>query len=333
MKIQIQRPIFARVLSCSIILSAWIINAQTLIDRYQLNEASGTVAHDSAGGNDGILSGAAVFVGGGINGGNALSLNNTNNNSFVSLGTFHLPNFFTDFSIVAWVKTTQLTGGAVVSNNQSGHDNGFLLGINDIYPGAPFGDNFGKLGNAVFDVSEHPWSGDSIATSTSISVDDGYWHQIVGIYQATNLTEIAFDGTIQGVVPTRFYVDPNNSYVIGGSDDGGNSPAGSFTGLIDDVQIYIGALSAGQVQYLYSHPGQTLASATLSAPAHFASGQFQMLLTGFSNRNYTLQMSTNLASNNWVSLYITNNPIADSFIVTDPTATNSQRFYRVLVGP
>ena len=58
-----------------------------------------------------------------------------------------------------------------------------------------------------------------------------------------------------------------------------------------------------------------------------------MFLNGVSNQNYTLQMSTNLGATNWITLYITNNPAANSFLLADPNATNKQRFYRVLVGP
>jgi phage-related protein len=58
-----------------------------------------------------------------------------------------------------------------------------------------------------------------------------------------------------------------------------------------------------------------------------------MRLTGAANQNYTLQMSTNLGSTNWLSLFVTNNTTANSFLLTDPNATNKLRFYRVLVGP
>jgi hypothetical protein len=60
--------------------------------------------------------------------------------------------------------------------------------------------------------------------------------------------------------------------------------------------------------------------------------RFQMWLTGASNQNYTVQMSTNLSSTNWVSLFITNSATTNSFLLTDPNATNKQRFYRILIG-
>jgi hypothetical protein len=74
------------------------------------------------------------------------------------------------------------------------------------------------------------------------------------------------------------------------------------------------------------------AKPVLSAPV-WQTNRFSMWLTGASNQNYTIQMSVNLESPNWISLFVTNNPVANAFVVTDPMATNSSRFYRVLVGP
>jgi hypothetical protein len=70
----------------------------------------------------------------------------------------------------------------------------------------------------------------------------------------------------------------------------------------------------------------------LSLP-NWLTNQFQMRLTGGSNQNYTIQVSTNLSSPNWTTLFITNNAATNSFIVVDPNATNKQRFYRAVVGP
>ena len=63
----------------------------------------------------------------------------------------------------------------------------------------------------------------------------------------------------------------------------------------------------------------------------WTTNRFSMLLTGASNQNYTIQGSTNLI--NWTSVLITNNKTANVFLVADPKATNSQKAYRVLVGP
>ncbi|HEX5399071.1 MAG TPA: carboxypeptidase-like regulatory domain-containing protein [Verrucomicrobiae bacterium] len=69
----------------------------------------------------------------------------------------------------------------------------------------------------------------------------------------------------------------------------------------------------------------------LSSPVRKAN-QFSLWLAGASNQDYTLQMSTNLSATNWMTLYVTNNPATNSFLLNDPNATNQQRFYRVWVG-
>jgi hypothetical protein len=66
---------------------------------------------------------------------------------------------------------------------------------------------------------------------------------------------------------------------------------------------------------------------------NWRTNRFQMTLTGVSNQNYTVQMSTNLNPANWVSLFVTNSATNNSFLLTDPNATNKQRSYRVLLGP
>jgi hypothetical protein len=74
------------------------------------------------------------------------------------------------------------------------------------------------------------------------------------------------------------------------------------------------------------------AKPVLGSPT-WLSNQFHMRLTGASNQNYTVQMSTDLSSTNWISMLITNNTTTNSFLLTDPNATNKQRFYRILIGP
>jgi hypothetical protein len=70
----------------------------------------------------------------------------------------------------------------------------------------------------------------------------------------------------------------------------------------------------------------------LLTPA-WVSNRFSMRLFGAANQNYTLQSSPSLNSTNWTTLFVTNNPNGSSYLVSDPTATNKQRFYRVLIGP
>ncbi|MDR3456624.1 MAG: carboxypeptidase regulatory-like domain-containing protein [Verrucomicrobiae bacterium] len=66
----------------------------------------------------------------------------------------------------------------------------------------------------------------------------------------------------------------------------------------------------------------------MSLPQQTSPGQFGFYINGSVNNSYDVQVSTNLASTNWVRLFsltLTNSP----FPVTDSHATNSQRFYRI----
>lgn len=69
----------------------------------------------------------------------------------------------------------------------------------------------------------------------------------------------------------------------------------------------------------------------LGSPAK-SGAHFQFLLNGTTGQSYTVQTSTNLNSTNWISLFVTNNTISNSFLIIDPNATNKQEFYRILVG-
>lgn len=69
-------------------------------------------------------------------------------------------------------------------------------------------------------------------------------------------------------------------------------------------------------------------SSALTAPQFIAPHQFNFNARGSQGVNYTLEVSTNLASTNWSPVYtftLTNSP----FPITDPSATGPTRFYRL----
>ncbi|HWD94083.1 MAG TPA: carboxypeptidase-like regulatory domain-containing protein [Verrucomicrobiae bacterium] len=71
-----------------------------------------------------------------------------------------------------------------------------------------------------------------------------------------------------------------------------------------------------------------IGTAFMSTPRRFSSTQFGFNVSGALNVNYTVQVTTNLASN-WTTL-VTFQMTNSSIPVTDVNATNSLRFYRVL---
>ena len=67
----------------------------------------------------------------------------------------------------------------------------------------------------------------------------------------------------------------------------------------------------------------------ISQPARFSPTQFNFNISGATNVNYTVQISTNLASTNWTTL-TSFSLTSNNFPIVDTHATNRQRFYRAI---
>ncbi len=234
-------------------------------------------------------------------------------------------------------------------------DNNYVWSLNDPtnFPSGlglsfdPAGEIFGTpTGSGAFAFSVHVDDGNGHATDTNL---------LLTITPATSPLQITTTSLTNGTIGV-----PYNALL---SATGGQAPYNWSLAAVSqplppglDVQTYypLPGLSIGSVAGLPTATGRyqftvevtDANSATankilsiainpqpvLGLPA-WLTNRFQMLLTGASNQNYTVQMSTNLTSTNWVTLYTTNNPAANNFILPDPNATNRQRFYRILLGP
>ena len=71
-------------------------------------------------------------------------------------------------------------------------------------------------------------------------------------------------------------------------------------------------------------------AATLASPIYDANNQFQFTVTGIAGTNYIVQVSTNLATSNWLSLVTNASPF--SFVETNASRF-PQRFYRAWNAP
>ena len=240
-----------------------------IIAHWTFDESSGPVAHDSAGSFNGNLSPTgATFVSGGISG-NALSLDRAAN-GFVNMGNV-LGLTTGDFSIVSWVKTSPgdtTEGSLVVGKHAAGFVNGYFLGLNN-------SGNYGQAGKVYFYDSAFP--GQEVTSTTS--VNDGTWHQIVSVYHAGGNALIYVDGTPVEVSKLSQPIVANTvAFLIGGANFNG-VPTSLLTGLIDDVQVYNHALSDGDIDFLFQHPGQVVLDCSqqlAAANATIASLQAQL---------------------------------------------------------
>jgi Concanavalin A-like lectin/glucanases superfamily len=224
----------------------YVAASPPLVSHWTFDESSGSIAHDRANAFDGTLAGAAGFVSGGISG-NALSLDEATGD-YVNMGAA-FPGFTSgDFSIVAWVKTTVTDRAIVASKHASGILAGYIFGVNK------FAFDYGEVGKASFYVTAQ--SGQEVNSTTT--VNDGQWHQIAGVYTAGGNVEIYVDGAPAESTKASPVNNAIGAPFLVGAFELAGSPAADYTGLIDDVQVYSGALAADQVQCLFEHPGTSL---------------------------------------------------------------------------
>lgn len=226
---------------------------------WRFDETSGTTAADSAGSYPGQLSTTGShFTPDGVLGG-ALEISRAAN-GFVDVGQV-LPLTNTAFSVAVWVRTPP--GDAtpvapIISKHRPGYGNGWYLLVND--PG-----NTGKVVGYVGDSIDYP-----VSTTT---VTDGQWHHVVMVYEQGVSFRIFVDGSPQE--DSTFTIPPNLSpahVVIGGLDP--STPEGRFNGVLDELQIYSGALSDGDVATLYSSYSPPVVNPAYQVLVHPPAGIF-----------------------------------------------------------
>ncbi len=223
--------------------------AAGVLAHWSFNEAGGaTVAADSVGSNDGALAGDAAFVTGGIEG-NALSVTETGA-GLVNMGDIF---GFTsgDFSIAVWVKTAQGYNSPhsfFVGKHRSGFVAGYFAAMNT-------SSTYGQLDKAWFYDSDGSPGDEPRSTTT---VNDGLWHQVVTVYDEDGLSQIYVDGGSVEDSRTSIPIGAVTAPFLIGGISVGTTPAATFTGLVDDVQLYDQALTSDQVQQLFDSPGARL---------------------------------------------------------------------------
>ena len=230
---------------------------------WRFDEAPGaTTAADSAGTFTGTLStGGTSFISGG-RAGNALSVDRAAN-GFVDFGN-NLNFVNQDFSVVAWVRTvagdTNFSAN-FLSKHSAGTANGYILSYNHSTIANATGKAFFYAGTRT--IPSGGFTVVDVPVSTTL-VNDGNWHQVVGVYRASGTTTVYVDGApFEGSILSSPITSNSVPFLIGGHTAAG-APTGAFTGAVDDVQIYDRPLSDGEIAYLFTNPGQEIAATTVT---------------------------------------------------------------------
>lgn len=234
---------------------AWNYNKGKPVGYWKLNECQGTVANDSgSGGNNGtITEGGSGDNNGGVgscssgagdemwdNGTTgkrnaSIDLDGTDDRSDTSVvSDFNLTG--SDFSISAWIKTSQSSLGSYLAiRDTSGGGSGILAVF-------PLNVTSGK-------VSFDTWDYASNRVTSNTTVNDGQWHHVVGIFDAsTGLASLYIDGKFDNS-DTQSGSAPNVSKMVrlGGNINTGGAMTQPYDGQIDEAKVFNYALTTQQI--------------------------------------------------------------------------------------
>ena len=155
-----------------------------------------------------------------------------------------MPELSGSFTISAWIYANEIGNDQRIFADDQNNSNGFAFSLGD--PGD------GRL--RFFSRSVNPTSAD---TQNSVIVA-GRWHHVAAVHDAAAMTrQIYVDGTavtLTGGVTAQSYtgtwgVDPGAASIGGENNSAGSEavPNWRFNGNIDEVRVYVSALSASQI--------------------------------------------------------------------------------------
>ncbi len=163
--------------------------------------------------------------------------------TFVAAGDVADFGFYDKFSLTAWVRTADETGGSVVSRMQDvAEGEGYDLRIHQ-----------GRLQlNLV-----KRWLDDSIRLETSQELSPGRWYHVAATYDGTRMAsavKLYLDGAEQ---PLNVLLDELNQSFETSAPlriAAGGGPASRFHGMIDEVRVFDDVLSSDELQLIATAP-------------------------------------------------------------------------------
>jgi hypothetical protein len=207
-----------------------------LSSHWKFDESTGTIAADSAGTNNGTLTGFNFTTNSGWVSGiisNALSFDGVNDSVSIDSSQINLTN---NFSLSVWLKPQEVS------------DDHAFLSVRSLYQAS--GLRFFVSDNSLFLQGETAagWQGNNFANN---AFQDGLWYHVAVVYD-NSILSVYLNGTLQGSTNWGgdFVMNPAYASRIG------TEGSYYFKGVIDDMMVFQRALTAPQVQALYQSADQ-----------------------------------------------------------------------------
>jgi hypothetical protein len=203
-----------------------------LVAQYKLDETSGTIAHDSAGTNDGILHGDPAWVSGPIDG--ALSFDGIDD--YVDCGNSPLFDLTEQITVAAWVNIESALRDSTTRTIIGKGDTAWRLSI---------GPSIGKGGRKfLFAVCREPCV-NVVYSNTGVTA--GQWHHVCATYDHRTI-RLYVDGVLDAALRNTQPI-PTNAHKVYIGENAATSGQ-LCRGSIDDVRVYDYALSGDEVMQL-----------------------------------------------------------------------------------
>ncbi len=186
----------------------------------------------------------------------------------------------------------------------------------------------------ILDGTGHPRFADGGQPSGDVigpaRIDDGAWHQLIGVYDGANTESLYVDGQLAASTngATAAVAGNGSDFLIGVNPDEALVPL--FNGVVDEVCIFTNALSAAQVQQLFLAAIPALPAPPVFQRITHVGGAVLLTWSAVAGKVYQVQYNTALTQTNWNNL---GNAITatNSALSASDVMPGSQRFYRVLL--
>ncbi|MBB5351796.1 hypothetical protein HNR46_002035 [Haloferula luteola] len=252
-----------RTLAASSLLAFSLSGHAALIAHYTFDESAGaTTATNEVDGSTAGSVGTLVTTGeAGISGNAYRFTGGTAQDNIVDMGSASfLPAITTSgqYTLSTWINSSEAAGGRnVVVFIGDNTDSNSYIDLGTAIDGlTPPGQAYMR-----HRVDTNGTGANSFFGGSDGVVVDGSWHHLAMTADTTTLTiSLYVDGIFRAsgpIVPGSSGDFPVlNNFEIGRL--GRSSPTDGYEGLVDDVQIYDEALSAGDIAFLFANPGQAV---------------------------------------------------------------------------
>jgi hypothetical protein len=210
--------------------------------------------------------------------------------------------------------------------------NGWLAGVGTLITGGGAGSN--RMASVLGAFHSITNAGNSAIAASSIpytNVDN----LVVFIHQGNHVGQYlisAYGPQSTNMDGLGLYPDGSSAATISGTPIGAGTNGGTFNFSVMAEDVFSN-VTVQPISIFVFPPTAITASSSAEAGMLQSSNTFQMQLSGLTNTfNYTVLMTTNLPSTNWVPIFTANNPATNSITVPDTAATNATRFYRVQIS-